>query len=95
VKSGSWKLEAGKSKMENGKVKSGSWKLEAGKSKMKNYNHMSITEALQTELILKIQDLKDIHALEALLYLLKNFENENIQKLSYEELLIMSKSNEV
>jgi hypothetical protein len=81
--------------MENEKVEAGSWRLEAGKWKMENYNDMSITEALQTELILKIQNLKDIRALEAILYLLKNFENENIQKLSYEELLIMSKSNEV
>jgi hypothetical protein len=79
--------------MENEKVEAGSWRLEAGKWKMENYNDMSITEALQTELILKIQNLKDIRALEAILYLLKNFENENIQKLSYEELLIMSKSN--
>jgi hypothetical protein len=36
VKSGSWKLEAGKTKSEKWKVESGSWKLEAGKSKMKN-----------------------------------------------------------
>jgi hypothetical protein len=88
-------MEKWKTKTKSGKlkVKSGSWKLEAGKWKMKNYNDMSITEALQTELILKIQNLKDIRALEAILYLLKNFENENIQKLSYEELLIMSKSN--